>query len=234
MKNKADHEKEIKTLKDEMNLHKIISAKKSKDLENKITEVNNLYSRFDKLENLVKVTEKRIVDISEKKIEDLGNKSLHTKIKGQEKAIEEKTSNSEKKSQALEKKVEEVNIKLETFKASCDNLKTENKKNKSEIELLKIKSSDKIIDVKNDDMDDAVKLTKKKDVITVDSMSFAKILKENEAKNKTKSKICRERVGLSIFETSGKDCKRNQLKFNQCDFETYSEGQLILHENNNH
>ena len=53
MKNKADHEKEFKTLKDEMNLHKIISANKSKDLENKITEVNNLYSRFNKLENLV-------------------------------------------------------------------------------------------------------------------------------------------------------------------------------------
>ena len=110
MKNKADHEKEIKTLKDKMNLHK-----KSKDLENKITEVNNLYSRFDKLENLVKVMEKRIVDISEKKIEDLGNKlikmkndhqeeikSIHTKIKGQEKAIEEKTSNSEKKSSRKE------------------------------------------------------------------------------------------------------------------------------------
>ena len=59
-----------------MNLHKIISAKKSKELENKITEVNNLYYRFDKLENLVKVMEKRIVDISEKKIEDLGNKLI--------------------------------------------------------------------------------------------------------------------------------------------------------------
>ena len=138
------------------------------------------------------------------------------------------------KRKALEKKVEEVNIKLETCKASCDNLKTENKKNKSEIELLKIKSSDKIIDVKNDDMDDAVKLTKKKDVITVDSMSFAKILKDNEARNKIKSTICRERVGLSIIEMSEKDCKRNQLKCNQCDFETYSEGKLILHENNNH
>ena len=86
-----------------MNLHKIISAKKSKELENKITEVNNLYYRFDKLENLVKVMEKRIVDISEKKIEDLGNKlikmkndhqeevkSLHAKIKGQEKAIQKR------------------------------------------------------------------------------------------------------------------------------------------------
>ena len=100
------------------------------------------------------------------------------------------------------------------------------------IKLLKINSSDKVPDVKNYVMDDVVKLIKKKEVITVDSISFAKRMKENEAKNKPKPKICR--VGLSIIKASDKDCKRNEFKCNQCDFETYSEGKLILHENNNH
>ena len=218
IKNESDHQNQIKAFWVELKEQKKIiaeviacknmSEKKMQDNENKLGKMKNGHQEEIKI--------------------------LHIKIKDQEKTIEEKTSNAEKKSKAIEKKVEELNVKLEIVKTSYDNLKKENNKNKSEIEVLKIDSNDKITDVKNYAMDDAVKLIKKKNVITVDSMSFSKIIKENEAKNNIKTKICREKVGLSIIEASEKDCKSNEVKCNQCDFETNSEGKLILHEINNH
>ena len=74
-------------------------------------------------------------------------------------------------------------------------LRTKMTKTNQKLKFLKINSSDKIAVAKNNALDNAVEQIKKKDVITVDSMSFAKIIKENEAKTKSYKAVDNKDIG---------------------------------------